>query len=380
MKKRVAIIGGGASGLVAAINSARQNEVVLFEKDERVGKKILQTGNGRCNFCNANLDPKFFSDPEFVKMIFDRVGKNEILDFFENLGLWFVEDEEGRFYPKSNQASSVLDVLRFECNRLGVQILTNHSVEKIERKGEKFEISGQIFDKVVLACGNIPNNIPSDFSIKTRPFSQGLCALKVENDEVSGLAGVRAKGEVRIDIEGKSHNEIGEIQFKNGAVSGICVFNISSIISRKNIKNATIFVDFVPNFDVFALKNEIQARINKRKNEPFENVFVGMFHKMLGAMLQKRCGINPNSPCAQISQTQIDKLVDMMKNCPFHIVGTDGVGQVRVGGVCTNEVDQNLMSRKIPNLYFVGECLDVDGLCGGYNLAWAWASALVATN
>lgn len=379
MKNKIAIIGGGASGLVAAINLAKQNDVVLFEKDERVGKKILQTGNGRCNFCNSNLDPKFYNNPEFVGKVFRKVGKNEILDFFRGVGLCFCEDEEGRMYPQSNQANSVLDILRNECKRQNVKIQTSLAVDKIARRGEKFEIDSHIYDKVILATGNIPNNIPSDFGIKTIPQRQGLCGLKVENDEVAGLAGVRAKVCVKLKTDDICHEEKGEIQFKNGAVSGICIFNISSIISRKNMKKATIFVDFAPNFDKLSLKNEIQTRVKKLNNEPFENVFVGMFHKMIGSMFQKRCGVK-NVACLDISSEQIDALVEMIKNCPFHILGTDGVGQVRVGGIDTNEVQQNLMSKKIPNLYFVGECLDVDGLCGGYNLAWAWASALVVAN
>ena len=339
-KQKIAIIGGGASGLVAAIKSAGKGEVVLFEKDDRIGKKILQTGNGRCNFCNKNLSPQKYNNPKFVERVFSKVGLDDILNFFKDLGLCYYWDEEGRMYPTSNLASSVLDVLRYECQRVGVVIKTNSPVLDIKIRDGKFEIQNEIFDKVVISSGNIPNEF--------------------------------------LDKLGISSTEIGELQFKPDGIGGICVFDVSSIISRKNIKNPTIFVDFAPFFENSELKNELNRRLNKQKDEPIENIFVGMFHRLLGAMLLKRCGISSSTICKNLKNEDVDNLVETIKNCPFHIQGTLGEGQVRVGGISLDEVDENLMSKKYPNLFFVGECLDIDGLCGGYNLAWAWASAILA--
>ena len=377
--QKIAIIGGGARGLVAAIKSAGKGEVFLFEKDDRIGKKILQTGNGRCNFCNKNLSHQKYNNPEFVGRVFSKVGLDDILNFFKNLGLCYNWDEEGRMYPTSNLASSVLDVLRYECQRVGVIIKTNCPVSDIKFCDGKFEIQNEVFDKVVISSGNISNEFLNKLGIFSTEKRQGLCSLKTPKEEISGLAGIRAKVEIKIEIEGEPYKEVGELQFKQDGLGGICVFDISSIISRKNIKNPTIFVDFAPFFENSELKNELNRRLNKQKNEPIENIFVGMFHRLLGSMLLKRCGILPSTLCKNLLDKEIDSLVETIKNCPFHIQGTLGEGQVRVGGISLDEVDENLMSKKYPNLFFVGECLDIDGLCGGYNLAWAWASAILAS-
>lgn len=377
MKQKIAIIGGGASGLVAAIKSAGKCKVVLFEKDDRIGKKILQTGNGRCNFCNKNLSQQKYNNPKFVERVFSKVGLDDILNFFKDLGLCYSWDEEGRMYPASNLASSVLDVLRYECQRVGVVIKTNSPVLDIKIRDGKFEIQNEIFDKVVISSGNISNEFLNKLGISSTEKRQGLCSLKTPKEEIAGLVGIRAKVEIKIAIESELYKEAGELQFKQDGLGGICVFDISSIISRKNIKNPTIFVDFAPFFENSDLKDELNRRLNKQKDEPIENIFVGMFHRLLGSMLLKRCGISSLTICKNLKNEDVDNLVETIKNCPFHIQGTLGEGQVRVGGISLDEVDENLMSKKHPSLYFVGECLDVDGLCGGYNLAWAWASAIL---
>ena len=377
-KQKIAIIGGGASGLVAAIKSAGKGEVVLFEKDDRIGKKILQTGNGRCNFCNMDLSPEKYNAPNVVQSVFSKVGLGDILNFFKDLGLCYYSDDEGRMYPTSNLASSVLDVLRYECQRVGVVIKTNSPVLNIKIRDGKFEIQNEIFDKVVISSGNVPNEFLDKLGISSTEKRQGLCSLKTPKEEISGLAGIRAKVEIKIKNEEGIYKEIGELQFKPDGIGGICVFDVSSIISRKNIKNPVVFVDFAPFFENSELKNELNRRLSKQKDEPVENIFVGMFHRLLGSMLLKRCGISSLTICKNLKNEDVDNLVETIKNYPFHIQGTLGEGQVRVGGISLDEVDGNLMSKKYPNLFFVGECLDIDGLCGGYNLAWAWASAILA--
>ena len=165
--QKIAIIGGGASGLVAAIMSAKNGEVVLFEKDDRIGKKILQTGNGRCNFCNKNLSQQKYNNPKFVERVFSKVGLDDILNLFKNLGLCYSWDEEGRMYPTSNLASSVLDVLRYECQRVGVVIKTNNPILDIKIRDGKFEIQNEIFDKVVISSGNISNEFLNKLGISS---------------------------------------------------------------------------------------------------------------------------------------------------------------------------------------------------------------------
>ncbi len=288
---RTAIIGGGASGLVAAINSTKHGEVVLFEKDKRVGKKILQTGNGRCNFCNMNLSPAFYNNPDFVGKVFAKIGRDDLLDFFAKIGLCYCSDEEGRMYPASNQASSVLDTLRYECMRRGVEMQLSTDVKDIKIVDKKFEIEGKIFDKVIIATGNLPNSFIRELGHSSSTPRQGLCSLRVAQNDVLGLMGIRTKASVKLEYNGEKFVESGEIQFKNQALGGICIFNIASIISRKNIKNPTIFVDFAPKTSRIDLKNEINARLVKLKSEPIENVFVGMFQRLLSQFFLKRCDI-----------------------------------------------------------------------------------------
>ncbi len=371
---RVGIVGGGAAGLVCAIQSARRgHDVVVFESQDRIGKKILQTGNGRCNFSNLNLDCSYYNKAEFVENVLNQVGLEEMLDFFNSIGLKYFSDEQGRMYPQTNQASSVLDVLRYECERLGVKVFTSKKVNQIEMYNNIFKIEDCVFDKIVLACGGSGFELAKQFGHNITPLRKGLVGLKTAKQDVAGLMGLRAVAKVKYG----NYEEVGEVQFKVDGLGGICIFNISSLISRKNEKKPVIFIDFAPNVEKNILKKEILKRIKKLKDENIQNIFVGIYNRMLGQMFLKRSKIENTILCKELKDEQIDNLVDVIKNCLFEIVDMYDNPQVTVGGIDVNELNYNLESKLVKNLYLVGECVDIDGLCGGYNLSWAWASGLV---
>lgn len=379
-QRKVAIIGGGASGLVAAIMSRRNgDDVTIYEMNDRVGKKILQTGNGRCNFCNLNLSSKFYNT-KFVNSVFDKFGLKEIINFFEELGLVWHADGEGRMYPLSNSASTILDILRFECERLGVDFKLGQKIASINKNQKGFNILSDFYDKVILSTGNVDENILNKFGHFQTEKREGLTSVKVNKEDVSGLGGVRVKCRVSISLGEENHFESGELQFKTDGLSGICIFNISSLISRKNAKFPEIFIDFMENLTNNQLKLKIEEQVERCKNLTVDKIFVGMFHKNLAQLLIKKVGLKTSDDTSLLDECIIDRFVSIIKNYPVKIIGVNEGGQVKVGGYKTAEFDDNLQSKFVDNLYVVGECLDVDGLCGGYNLAWAWASGAIAGN
>ena len=379
-QRKVAIIGGGASGLVAAIMSRRNgDDVTIYEMNDRVGKKILQTGNGRCNFCNLNLSSKFYNT-EFVNSVFDKFGLKEIINFFEELGLVWHADGEGRMYPLSNSASTILDILRFECERLGVDFKLGQKIASINKNQKGFNILSDFYDKVILSSGNVDENMLNKFGHFQTEKREGLTSVKVNKEDVSGLGGVRVKCRVSISLGEENHSESGELQFKTDGLSGICIFNISSLISRKNAKFPEIFIDFMENLTNNQLKLKIEEQVKRCKNLTVDKIFVGMFHKNLAQLLIKKVGLKTSDDTSLLDECKIDRFVSIIKNYPVKVIGVNEGGQVKVGGYKTVEFDDNLQSKFVDNLYVVGECLDVDGLCGGYNLAWAWASGAIAGN
>ena len=379
-QRKVAIIGGGASGLVAAIMSRRNgDDVTIYEMNDRVGKKILQTGNGRCNFCNLNLSSKFYNT-EFVNSVFDKFGLKEIINFFEELGLVWHADGEGRMYPLSNSASTILDILRFECERLGVDFKLGQKIASINKNQKGFNILSDFYDKVIISSGNVDENMLNKFGHFQTEKRDGLTSVKVNKEDVSGLGGVRVKCRVSISLGEENHSESGELQFKTDGLSGICIFNISSLISRKNAKFPEIFIDFMENLTNSQLKLKIEEQVKRCKNLTVDKIFVGMFHKNLAQLLIKKVGLKTSDDTSLLDECKIDRFVSIIKNYPVKVIGVNEGGQVKVGGYKTVEFDDNLQSKFVDNLYVVGECLDVDGLCGGYNLAWAWASGAIAGN
>lgn len=405
-KIKIAIIGGGASGLVSAISFAkalkhRNNvEIVVLERLDRVGKKILATGNGRCNLSNLNTNEKYYhsKNPKFVKDVLSQFNFKDTIAFFESIGLICRIEEDGRIYPYSNQASSVLDILRMEVQHLGIKEICDFEVNNIKKHKNKFIISStnnQKYEasKIILSTGgNAQPNLGSNgsgykllksLSHTITDISPSLVQIKSDSKIVKALNGIKVNAEAKIICNNKViRKEKGELLFTEYGLSGILILQLSTIIKNFKAQNIKISVDIMPEFEKNNVKEIIQNKISKENWKSLENFFVGILNKKVGQMILKSAGIYPLSRKANsLSSSEINKIVETIKDWQFNITGTMSWNnaQVTSGGVNTEEFDSSsLESKKIKNLYVTGELLDVDGDCGGFNLQWAWSTGFIA--
>lgn len=405
-KIKIAIIGGGASGLVSAISFAKalkhQNnvEIVVLERLDRVGKKILATGNGRCNLSNLNTNEKYYhsKNPKFVKDVLSQFNFKDTIAFFESIGLICRIEEDGRLYPYSNQASSVLDILRMEVQHLGIKEICDFEVNNIKKHKNKFIISStnnQKYEasKIILSTGgNAQPNLGSNgsgykllksLSHTITDISPSLVQIKSDSKIVKALNGIKVNAEAKIICNNKViRKEKGELLFTEYGLSGILILQLSTIIKNFKAQNIKISVDIMPEFEKNNVKEIIQNKISKENWKSLENFFVGILNKKVGQMILKSAGIYPLSRKANsLSSSEINKIVETIKDWQFNITGTMSWNnaQVTSGGVNTEEFDSSsLESKKIKNLYVTGELLDVDGDCGGFNLQWAWSTGFIA--
>ena len=394
--KRVAVVGGGAAGLCCAVALASGNKkngcaVTVFEQNDRVGKKLLATGNGRCNLTNQNASPADYSSPTFVAPALTQFPPQQVLSFFASLSLWTQTDAEGRVYPLSNQASSVLDALRLESARLGVRTKTDFLVKEIRKKGGGFSVNGEPFDKVVLACGGKAGvkaqngyDLLRSLGIPVTKTAPGLVKLTTSSPAAKQLKGVRAGVRLTLlEADRPLASETGELLFGDGVLSGIAAMNLSSRVNRlrmQGICDLAVDVDFVPTMDAPVFSAALRAVVKTAQREKAEDLLSGFLPKSVGLMLLKRAGIAPARETKALTRQEIDDLAKNCKGCRFPITGTrpDAQAQVTLGGAALDAFFRDTLEAKsCRGLYCVGELLDVDAPCGGYNLQWAFASALL---
>lgn len=433
---KIVVIGGGASGMAAAIMAARQGaEVVLFEKEERVGRKLLATGNGKCNYSNENCDgTEYYSaDPSFVKTVLERITQEETLEFFKGLGIWPRVESEGRIYPSSEQAASVVDVLRMEVEHLEIEVICEHWIKGIIAvpEGRGFNLVSHQnkrlhCDKVIVACGGMAGGqygCSGDGYFLAEALGHtyvepqpALVQLTSEAEFLKQLKGVRAKGRVTLlcGEDGKIHQdkkrrkglfgskngengnveeagelqvfgwEDGEIQFTEHGLSGICVFNLSGEAMRRKRAGAVckIRIDLFPQMEREEFRKMMRRRLQQAQYKTAEDFLNGLIHKKLIVVVLKQCGIEKmNGRASDISQEKCDEIADFLKNWQVEISGARSwnEAQTTTGGISLSEIDPNTMESKLkPGLYFAGEVVAVDGRCGGYNLQWAWSSGILA--
>ena len=396
---KIAIIGGGASGLCCAISAAKKsdsdkNEIVIYESKDRVGKKILATGNGRCNMFNINALADDYSSPSFVRDILSAYGAESTRRFFEALGLYTRCDEEGRAYPLSNQATSVLDVLRFECEHLGVRTLCENEITAIKKQGKGFVLSdGKYYDKVVLACGGkaTAKNFGGYELLKSlghtvTKLMPALTKLTVkDNSFTKSLKGIRHKARLTLYIDNqKITQEDGELLFADYGLSGIAVMQLSSFVARhfRNSKSLpTVECDFVAEMGFEELADCIGKICRYNKKLTVDNLLTGFMPKKLGENIIKSVGVPLNKTVAELKNKEISDIAKACKSFSFEISALRpfDAAQVTSGGADIREFDsKTLESKRVKNLYCCGELLDVDGPCGGYNLLWAFASGRAA--
>lgn len=410
MKEKIAIIGGGASGLIAAIIAARNNApVTIYEKNSRLGKKILSTGNGRCNFSNKNADISHYhgNDITFMQDTIDTFWVKETLTLFEEMGLIFKSEEDGKIYPYSNQASAVLDILRFEAERLEIPVVYNFEVSKIVRTKNGYSFSAfdgrqDFSNRIILATGGMAapdtGSCGSGYPLckmlghritKTTP---SLVQIKTNGNFAKSLKGIKTDALVSIGNKNSSqlsshtlqpcciHNKKykGELLFTDYGISGPPVFSLSSYLSEFNTDY--VCIDFMPEYS----KDDVLSLLKKRTflSVSLENYFVGMLNKRLGMALLKASGISPLSRASSsLTDTELNSLCSSIKDFRLEITGTLSWNnaQVTAGGVDVLGINPKTMeSLYNDGLFFCGELIDIDGDCGGFNLQWAWSSGVIA--
>ena len=391
MKKTdILIIGAGASGLAAAIEAARtapEKNVTVLENLPKAGKKILATGNGRCNLGNLNAADHRYTNAKFAQPVIEKYGTQNLIDFFESMGLFTRADSEGRLYPLSNSAASVLDALRFECEKLGIKIICEEKATQIKKSGNGFTVNNNITaEKVIFATGG--KAAPSQGSdgsgyplLKSlghsiTPLSPSLVQIKTDTASIKSLKGVRAKAKLTLSTGGNSE---GEILFTDYGVSGIAAMDLSRFV--KTDKKAEISLDLLPDFTQEAAKDIIISIARHNPAMPAESMLGGIIHKAIGtAVIKASLGFMPKT-AAEIKPKQAAVIAATLKDFRLSVTGTKSYNDAQVtrGGADVSEFDNNtMMSKKVKNLFACGEVLDVDGACGGFNLAWAFASGRLA--
>jgi len=397
--KKILVIGGGASGMVAAIQAARnKNQVIIYERSERVGKKILATGNGKCNLTNLAMGSEYYytKAPDKLMRCLQIFSEKDTLSFFENIGL-MLRDRDGYVYPYCEQAAVVLDVLRNALDQEHVNIKT--SVENIcisVDKHGRFQVSSSIgkesFDAVILACGSkagIKNavtdgyNLAKAFGHKIHKLYPALVQVKCEEKFFSMVAGVRCKASVTLLVDDNCiAREQGEVQLTDYGISGIPVFQISRLIAGllDEKRKVAVAIDFIPHMSDEEWTKFYQNRFKQYTGKTTEEFLLGILHKKVSLMFLKEFGLKPTDiVCEQIK----NRLFGLCRAMKAFVVIPNGVNsfeqaQVCRGGVAFEELDDTLQSIYQKNLYICGEMVDIDGKCGGYNLQWAWTSGAIA--
>jgi hypothetical protein len=398
----VIIVGGGASGLVAAISSARNGaKTAILERLPRVGKKILVTGNGRCNLSNASLKRKNYHGtvPAFVGYVFSQFNGSQINKFFEELGILSKEEENGRIFTRCDQAGAVLDVLRYECKRLEVEELCSQEVKEIQKLENSFVIrtlNGEEFHskKVILTTGGKASpQFGSDGSgfalaqklghtiIKPYPC---LVQIKLEDEYTKHYKGIRIDARISLYAnESLVDTQEGEILFTEYGISGIPILQLSRYVFHPDLKGKTmkLHIDLFPEKQFHDMKKMLSERFQKMSFKSIEDALIGLLNKKFILPAIVLADIKRDRMCSELNNAELDRLVHQFKDRRFLVTGTLSWrdAQVTAGGIATKDVhDKTLESKLIPGLYFAGEVLDINGDSGGYNLAWAWASGYVA--
>lgn len=408
MKGTIGIVGGGAAGMAAAILAAEHGaEVTILEGNDRVGRKILSTGNGKCNLGNLDLTPDKYSTSggEQLEGWLEQFGTRDTVEFFRGLGL-LIKQKNGGLYPVSEQASSVLDALRFALERKpNLRVMTGYKVDGIRPGSPEKRVQlgcgnkWMSFDRVILTCGGkAAPGTGSDGSgyrlaemmgHSIMPVVPALVQLKCGEAWFKSVAGVRAEGKITLEEPGErtgaggTVTERGELQFTDYGISGIPVFQISGRVNYILLekKEVVIRIDFLPDDDRegFAEKM-LRERIPLDVCGTVEEYFTGMLNKKLMTLLIKLAGLKPTEPAGEADIGRIRRVYDLCRGLKVHVTGSNSFAQAQVcaGGVPLDELTDRLESVKAPGVYFAGEILDVDGRCGGYNLQWAWCSGCLA--
>ena len=406
---KVAIIGGGAGGLAAAIRCASRfggKNVIILEKQNRTGRKLLATGNGRCNISNTDMDMvHYHGDKRIISSVIGRFSVKSIRKFCSEIGLLLREDEAGRIYPYSNQAATVLDCMRTQLSVLGTEEKCDFFTKKIKKTGFGYEISSPEnvikAENIIMASGSKASPaLGSDDSglmllrengIKHTPLFPALSPVETK-EKYKSLKGIRAKGIAEIVADGYTvKKEKGEIQFSDKALSGICVFQCSRIVNEylyygtvlgNKTRKIEIAIDLMPDYSAAELERYLRSCKKRFSDKPAGMILSGALHKRLSEAIVESQTIYKKN-CIELEEKEIQQIACAVKCFTFTPVKSDQFSnaQVCAGGIGSDEINTDtMMLKKLPNIYVCGEILNVDGDCGGYNLHFAIGSGIIASD
>ena len=379
--------------MAAALSAAENpdNQVLLFERQARLGRKLQATGNGRCNLTNIHASEGGYhgQEPDFVQPSMTRFPPEETLSWFRKMGLFTVREPSGRVYPYSDQANSVVDVLRFALEQPNIQVLLGTEVSKIRREDMGFSVDGTHCDRLVIACGGLAGSklggtmsgyqLLRSMGHRMTRLRPTLVQLKSSWTGVAALKGVRANCHVAIYRDDRLHSEsTGEIQFTEYGLSGPVIFEISRDVCQ-GAGDWLCRLDLLPEISAEELYEELGRR--RQTNLPAQELLTGVLHNRLGRVVAKAAGLSLNGQVSNLTDPELRSVCAAVKS--FEVPLTEPMGmdsaQVTAGGIVTADFDPHTMESKlVPGLYACGEVLDVDGDCGGYNLQWAWSSGRCA--
>lgn len=397
---KVGIIGGGASGCMAAIMAADAGaEVTVLEKNDKLGKKILMTGNGKCNFSNLSFSNACYysAHKERAQAVFEQFTPADTVTFFEQLGMR-VRNRGGYLYPASEQASTVAKVLQYALEERSVRIIYQAIVKRVAKEKGVFTVRCQDgscyrFDRLIIACGGQASPktgsdgsgcyLAGQFGHTVVPLVPALVQLRCEGGFFPDIAGIRCDARLQLIVDGNvAGQERGELQVTEYGISGIVVFQLSRMAAYALAQGqqTRMSIDLLPDVDQTALAEFARQRYERYRHRTVEGFFTGILQEKWISYFAKLHGFLPTDRMEKHTLKQVQKLLFHMKCFQVTVTGTNSFqnAQVTAGGIRLEEVTDQLESRLTDGLYLAGELLDVDGKCGGYNLQWAWSSGYTA--
>ena len=402
MKKSVCIIGGGASGMTAAIAAAKAGaQVTLLEKNSCLGKKILLTGNGKCNLTNLDMDLSAYDTDSrngLAGQVLGQFNEKDLMAFFSSLGMRLMINRGTYVYPESEAAETVLNVLKRALKELGVRCVYEARVCHIHKTETGFMVETEEetygADRVILSCGGCAYpktgsdgtgfGLAEELGIEVSPLYPALTAFVCPLKEQKQISGLRAHAKVSLYIDGQlSMEDTGQIQFTDYGISGIPVFQVSTLGAKALLlydQKVTAKIDLFPEKTGEEVKQELAKQLERFPKLPVTEALIGFLHKKWIGFLDKRLGLSSWEMAGKLSEKQQESLVKELTELTFSVKDVKGFDfcQVTGGGVATHQVDDNLMVKAVPGLYITGEMLDVTGKCGGYNLQWAFSTGYLA--
>lgn len=400
--KKICIVGAGASGLMAALSAVKNGgKVTVFEGKEEAGKKILRTGNGKCNFSNSDMSYEYFNtdSPDFVKNCLERFDENELSLCFSRMGM-LIRDKEGYLYPYNEQAKTVRDLLVNELKSYGVEIKTNSYVNMITKEANgSFLVSVEgvkerlVFDRVIVATGGKAGLLKKDrqngyellnkLGISSTALYPGLTRLVCTSDFSENIDGVRMNALATLFIENElTAEQFGEVLFRKDGISGICIFILSSYCKKalSEGKKVSLKLDLLPDIDEESLTDYLNARFLINSDKSAEDYFTGLFPDKINSEIIRINNLPSKEAVSKLSSEKINRIILSLKNFRMKVTDTADFdsAQVTVGGIPTEELTSYCECKKIPGLFVTGELINVDGPCGGYNLQWAFTTGSIA--